>query len=198
VVVLFRPIVLALFIGLLAAGSFATSVTVTRITLANQSGYLARMFYENANGRTGTAPSVNTAVTPPGTTGSYAITRGSSDTIWSTQFTAATTIPAGPWGLDLWAQAVSVGSLRVSIVITNSAGTTTATVLPSGSTSSVGTSKGQVFTTFSGSSAAVPANGYVKITLTAPTGNGNPTSFTIYWGKAHLTNFQFNAVVASE
>jgi hypothetical protein len=193
-----KPIVLALFIGLLAAGSFATSVTVTSSTVATDSGYLTSVYYENANGRTGAAPNVNTALSPPGTTGSYAITRGSSDILWSSHFSSATTIPAGPWGLDLWALASSSGSLTVSIVITNSAGTTTATVLSTGSTSAVGTSKKQVFTSFSGSGVAVPADGYVKITLTAPTGGGNPSSFTVYWGKGQLTSFQFNTVIASQ
>jgi len=179
-----------LFVGMLGVSSYATSVSVSTSSAADRAGLLTYIYFENANAGTTSTPTADTSLAAPSTTGSYVVNRGNTVYLWSTPFSTSRTIPAGSWVLDLWALAAKSGSMTVSILVTNAAGTTVATVLSSGTTSSIGTTKAQVATTFSGSSVTVPANDYILVKLTAPTGTSNPTSFTIYWGKAQLTDFQ--------
>lgn len=173
-----------------ATESYAATVRVTTSTAQQNSGALANIYYETANGASGSTPIVNTALTPPTGTGSYTVTRGSSVYLWSPQFASSTVIPAQTWVLDMWVSAASSGTMSVTVVTTDSSGTTMNTVVSGTSTGSISTNEGQVVTTFTGNQVTIPANGYIKVTLSAPTGSGNPKSFTVYWGTGQLTDFQ--------
>lgn len=88
------------------------------------------------------------------------------------------------------APAVAFGSISsnaasVSIYVTNSAGTTTATVASSVPSSVIGTSEFEYTMIFSAAQVTIPAGGYISIVITA-----SATSLTIYWGAGQLTNFQ--------
>ncbi|MGD0637669.1 MAG: hypothetical protein ABSA72_06495 [Nitrososphaerales archaeon] len=180
-------LVLLVFIGMLSVGSYATTVSVSSVNVQQNSGFLTYVYYETANAGTTTTPAADTSLTSPATTGSYTIASAGTDYIWSTQFAAARSIPAGSWVLDLWVSASKAGTLTVSIVSTNSAGTAQSTILSTGTTASITTTKTQVLTRFTGAAGTVPASGYLRIKLTGPSG----TTFTVYWGKAQLTDFQF-------
>jgi hypothetical protein len=190
-------IALMILVGMLSVGSYATSVSVTSVNVQQRAGVLTYIYFETSNAGSSASPSVDTSLVAPSGTGSYAISRGSTVNLWSTPFTSSTSIPAGYWNIDLWASTTKATGLTVSIVVTNSAGTTTGTVLSSGTTTNVGTAKGQVFTRFSGAAVAIPAGGYIDVKLTAPSGASNPASFTVYWGKAQLTDFQVMMSVES-
>jgi len=190
-------IALVLIMAVLSVGSYATSVSVTQMGLANSSGSLTYLYFESAAAATGTSPTVNTAMSQPTGTGSTTVTRGSTDRLWSMKFTSAWTVAAGVWVVDIWAAASTKGSMTVSIYITNSAGTVQTTIANGVSTPSISTTKGQVAFTVAGVAASIPANGYIEVSFTAPTGTGNPTSFTLYWGKAQGTNFQVPMAVVN-
>jgi hypothetical protein len=177
-------------VSVLTISSIAGSVSVTRSTYQADYGTLTYVYFETSSGPGGTTPSTNTAQIPSSSSGSYTVARGSSAHVWSPQFTSAATINAGRWTVDLWAAGATSGAMRISLYVTNSGGTIQSTVVSNAATNTIGTSKTQVVSTFSGAQVNVPANGYVEALLTAPTGGGNPTSFTIYWGNAQQTNFQ--------
>ncbi len=183
-------------IGALAVGSYATSVSVTTKAYASDSGILTNVYFESATASASATPSVVTATTQPGTTGSTTISRGSTDYLYSTQFASARSIAAGTWVVDLWALAAKSGTMTVSIATVNSAGTVQSTI-GSGSTPTITTTKGQVALSLSGSATSVPASGYIRVSFTAPTGTANPSSFTLYWGKAQGTNFQVPMSIVS-
>jgi hypothetical protein len=80
--------------------------------------------------------------------------------------------------------------MQISIYVTIGAGTVLSTIVSGASTPTIGTSETQVSMSFSSASVTVPAGGYISVVLFAPTGSGNPQSYTIYWGTGQLTNFQ--------
>jgi hypothetical protein len=180
----------ALFLATFIVVSAASSVQVTRVNVQTQKGLLTYVYFETISGPGSTTPSTNTAQTPPGSSGSYRVSRGSSGYLWSPQFASATQISSGTWVLDLWAEGRTSGSMYVSIYVTNSAGTVQSTIVSNAVTPVIGTSITQVAMRFSGSSVTVPAGGYINVVLYAPTGSGNPTYYNIYWGTGQLTNFQ--------
>lgn len=190
-------LIVLLFAILVMTGSYAATVRVTISTAQQQSGSLTNVYYETASGATGTAPSVNTALTSPTGNGSYTVTRGSSVYLWSPQSATSAVIPSQTWVLIMWVSGVSAGTMSVAVVTTDSSGTTIGTIVSNAPTGNIGTSKSQVVTTFSGIQATVPVNGYLKVTLTAPTGSGNSKSFTVYWGAGQLTDFQVMMSVLS-
>jgi len=190
-------LIVLIFIIITTTGSYAATVGVTTSTASQRSGTLTNVYYETANGATGSTPSTNTALTPPTGTGSYSVTRGSSAYLWSPQFAGSAVVPAQTWVLIMWVKGSSTGTMSVTVTTTNSSGTTQSTVVSGVSTGSISTSEGQVMTTFAGAQATIPANGYIKVTLLAPTGSGNPTSFTVYWGTGQLTDFQVMLSVLS-
>jgi hypothetical protein len=192
--ILITTLVFTIFI---MTGPYAATVTVTMTTTQQQSGVLTNVYYETADGVSGSTPSVNTALNPPTGTGHYTITRGSSTYLWSPQFANSIVIPAQAWVLDMWVSGASSGTMTITIVTTDSSGTTSKTVVSGVSTGSISNSESQVVTTFSGVQATIPANGYIQVTLTAPTGPGNPKSFTVYWGAGQLTDFQVMMSVLS-
>lgn len=179
-----------IFTGIFFIASSATLVPVASQHLQTKAGLLTYVYFETVSGPGSTTPSTNTAQTPPGGSGSYLISRGTSAYLWSPQFTSVTQISSGTWVLDLWAAGKSSGSMQVSIYVTNSAGTVQSTIVSNAATPTIGTSITQVKMTFSGNSVTVPAGGYLNVVLTAPTGSGNPQSYTIYWGTGQFTNFQ--------
>ena len=185
-----KILLMAIAIALFSVGAYASSNSVTTTMVQDVSGTLTNIYFETANGASGSTPTTNTGLTPSSVSGSYSITRGSSLNLWSTQFPSATTIPAGKWILDMWVQSSALGPMTVSIVVTTSTGSTSATVVSSTSTPNLSSSKNQVVLSYTGSGVTVPSGGYIKVTLTAPTGSGRP-SFTVFWGISQLTNFQY-------
>ena len=190
-------VALALIVAVLSVGSYATSVTVTQMSVASSSGTLTYVYFESAAAAAGTSPAVNTALSQPSGTGSTTINRGGTDSLWSIKFANAWTIAAGFWVVDIWAAGASKGSMTVSIYITNPAGVVQTTIANGVSTPSISNTKNQVAFTVGGAAASIPANGYIEVSFTAPTGPGNPTSFTMYWGKAQGTNFQVPMAVVN-
>ncbi|MEM0287430.1 MAG: hypothetical protein QXG05_04555 [Nitrososphaerota archaeon] len=151
------------------------------------------VFYENANMPTSQTPLiVDTTFAVPSSSGSFAINRGSTGYLWSPQYTVATTLYAGDWILDLWAGAKKAGSMYVTIQTVNSTGAIISTIVNNQPTATIPQSNvaNEVITTFHGSSGIVPANGYIRLAITAPTGPSNPQSFKIFWGNGHPTNFR--------
>ena len=181
-------IIISLAIFILA--SSAATVSITHVNSQVKSGALTYIYFETVSGPSSSTPSTNTALTPPGNSGSYQVSRGSSAYLWSPQFTSVTQISSGTWVLDLWADGRTSGSMWVSIYVTNSAGTVQSTIVSNALTPTIETSVTQVAMTFSGNSLTVPAGGYLNVVLFAPTGSGHPTYFTIYWGVGQFTNFQ--------
>lgn len=190
-------VVLVLLVAVLSVGSYATTVTVSQVKLASSSGTLTYVYFESSVASTTSTPKVNTATSIPVGTGSTSISRGSTDSLWSTQFTSAGTVAAGVWVIDFWAKGATKGSMTVSIYITNSAGAAQTTVANAVSTPSLTTTKGEAALTVSGSAFSIPADGYIEVSFTAPSGTSNPTSFTLYWGSGQATNFQVPMSVVS-
>ena len=102
-------IVFVLF-ALLSTASYATSVSVTTVQSAGKAGVLTNLYFESANAASGSAPTVNTALAQPSGTGSFTLTRGSTDGLWSSQFASAKTISAGTWVFDVWAKGATAGA----------------------------------------------------------------------------------------
>jgi hypothetical protein len=171
-------------IGALAVGSYATSVSVASKAYAADSGVLTNVYFESATAPTSTTPSVVTATTQPGTTGSTAIAKSGTVYLYSTQFTAARNLVAGPWVFDEWALSSKSGTMTVTISVVTSTGTVQTTVA-SGTTPAVATTKGQVVLSLTGVAASVPANGYIRVAI-----QPNGDTATLYWGKAQGTDFQ--------
>jgi hypothetical protein len=181
-------------ISLIGIAANATSASVTAIKVEAKYGILIYTYYLISSTVTTTTPSTNTALIPPTGTGTHTFLAISETAyLWSTQFPTATTISPGAWLLDLWASSVLGGTMTVSIYITNSAGTIQSTIVSSGTTSTIGETKGQVATTFIGSEVSVPANGYIEVEVTAPT----LSVITMDWGAAQLTDFQVPKTVLS-
>jgi hypothetical protein len=126
------------------------------------------------------------ASTQSGSTGSFTVLLGTSDRLWSPQFSSAATISAGTVVHDLWGSSPLADSLNVAIYSTDSAGTIQGTIVSAGSIGTFGLTKGQVVARFSGSQVSVPANGYIETVLT---GSGT-SAVTVYWGNAQESNFQ--------
>jgi len=181
---------LIVFLALVSTASYATAVSVSTTSSAAKAGELTYIYFESANAATGAAPTVNTALSQPAGTGSFTLSRGSTDRLWSSQFASARSVSAGQWVFDIWALGASKGTLTISIYITNSAGTVQTTIANAVSTPSIATTKTQAAFSVSGVVATVPASGYIEVSITAPSGASNPTSFTVYWGKAQGTDLQ--------
>ncbi|MGD6933580.1 MAG: hypothetical protein ACQCN5_05180 [Candidatus Bathyarchaeia archaeon] len=129
----------------------------------------------------------NTDFTVPASSDSFTVAAGSSVYLYSPTFTTGRTIYAGSWLLDLWASATSSGTLSVTFNAVNSSNAVVATAA-SGNTGTIGTSKVEVKTSFSGSQISVPSGGRLVANITNPTGSG--ITFTIYWGAGQPSNFQ--------
>jgi hypothetical protein len=183
-------LVFVVVIGILGISSYATSVNVVQKSYQANYGTLTYVYFETVGGPGSSTPSTNTAQTPSSSSGSYTLSRGSSAYLWSPQFPSAITVSGGNWILDLWASGSARGTLRISIYITDSAGTVQSTIASNVASNTIGTTETQVVSSFSGSRSSVSANGYTEVILTAPTGGGNPHSFTIYWGTSQQTNLQ--------
>ncbi|MDG6908437.1 MAG: hypothetical protein JRN20_21915 [Nitrososphaerota archaeon] len=140
---------------------------------------------------TGTAPpTVDTSFTPPAARASFTITRGSSVYLWSPQYPASVVVYSGSWLLDIYAYGKKTGSMRFSVYATDSTGTVVSTIASNVATSTIGTTLSNVNTTFGASEATVPSSGYIELVLTAPTGPGNPQSFTVYFGGSDPSNIE--------
>jgi hypothetical protein len=170
-------------------GSYATSVSVVTSAYATDSGTLTYVYFESAAATTSATPSVVTSTSQPSATGSTSFPRGSTHYLYSAQFSGARSISAGQWVVDVWALAAKSGAMTVSIDIVSSSGAVLANVA-SGTTPTITTTKGQAVLSLPGPATGVPLNGYVRVSFTAPTGNANPSSFTLYWGAGQGSNFQ--------
>jgi len=183
-------------ISALTVGSYATSVSVSTAKYAADAGLLTNVYFESSGLATSTTPSVVTAITQPGTTGSTSLTKGSTDYLYSPSFGTARNVAAGTWIVEVWAATTSsTGTMTITIDTVNSGGTVQAMV-GTGSTTTVTTTKAEAKFSVAGSAVAIPASGYLRVSLYAPTGSGKP-GFTVYWGKAQGTNFQVPMSVAS-
>lgn len=174
-----------LVMGALAVGSYATSVSVATKSYATDSGVLTDVYFESATAPTSTTPSVVTATSQPSTTGSTSIAKAGTVYLYSPQFTSSASVGAGAWMFDEWALVSVSGTMTITIAIVNSAGTVQTTVA-SGTTPTVATTKGQVALSLTGSAVSIPADGYIRVAVKAPTG----ATSTLYWGKAQGTDFQ--------
>jgi hypothetical protein len=134
------------------------------------------------------AATADTSLASPATSGSQVLTATTSAYLWSAAYSSGETLYPGVWTADLWASATASGTLLVSAYAVDSSNNIVATLLTTGSTVTVGTSKGESKTTFSMAGGTVPANGRIMVVVTAPA--GGPASFTLYWGSGELTNFQ--------
>jgi len=103
----------------LAVQSFAATVAVTNTHLQTKYGTLANVYFETSSGPGSSTPGTNTALIPPGTSGSYSIPQATSGYLWSPQFTGATTVSAGNWVFDFWA--ASAAYSYVPVTLTNCA-----------------------------------------------------------------------------
>ncbi len=92
-----------MLLSMISVTAYATSVTVTQTRLQSNSGVLQNIYYQTVSGPGSTTPSVNTALTPPGSSGSYSIAAGASGYLWSPAFSSATTVPASRMIFDVWA-----------------------------------------------------------------------------------------------
>jgi hypothetical protein len=156
-------------------------------------------FYESASSpATCTSPQIDTNFSKPSSSSSFTLNRGNSACLWSPEFVNASMLTTGSWIIDLWAAAASSGTLQISVYGTNSTGSILSTIIASGNTNTIGFSKTQVRTIFSGAGSEIVSNGFIEVVITAPA--AGPSSFTIYWGNTQLTNFQsptlFNNVLA--
>lgn len=105
--------------------SSAATATVTKASKAQYGGYMIRPYYENRNapvtGCTLPCLTVDTQTTQPAGSGSFTLANGANMYLWSPQFAGSTTISAGTWGLDFWANGLNY----VPVTITNNQGTAT-------------------------------------------------------------------------
>ncbi len=120
-------------------------------------------------------------------TGSFAIAPGSSAFLCSPAVPTVTSVYSGSWMTDFWASATSAGVLSVTFSASDSSNNIVASAA-SGTTGTIGTSKSEVKTAFTGSQISVPTGGRLIANITNPTGSG--ITFTIYWGPGQTTNFQ--------
>jgi hypothetical protein len=85
----------------------ATTVTISKTTYADFSGFFLKPYYENINapvtGCTVPCLTVDTQVAQPGTSGSFSLPASSSMYLWTPQFTTSASIPAGALSLQLFA-----------------------------------------------------------------------------------------------
>ena len=160
--IMFFALLLFFIISTLTLVSFASTVKVASQNSQTKYGALTYLYFETISGPSSSSPSTNTAQTPSSSSGSYAVSRGSSAYLWSPKFASATTVSSGNWVLDLWAAGSSSGTMTVSIYVTNSAGTAQSTIISSASTTTIGTSKTQIVMKFAGSSVSIPAGGYIE------------------------------------
>jgi hypothetical protein len=179
-------VALAVVLPALVMVSFAASVTRTDVTYQAQAGTLSFVYFETASGSTSTTPGTNTAQTPPTGTGTYEILVGDSEYVYSPQFAASTTISAGVWVFDYWALGLTLaGSMTISIATVTSTGTVQTTVV-SAASETLTLTKTQIVLRASSPQVTVPANGYIRVQLTAPA----LSAAEISWGSGQLTNVQ--------
>jgi len=79
----------------------------------------------------------------------------------------------------------SANTVSVSIYVTNSAGTPTATMASGVASPLLTTAKSEISMKFSAAQVTIPANGYIEFTIVAST-----PACTIYWGTGQPTDFQ--------
>jgi hypothetical protein len=89
------------------------------------------------------------------------------------------------WAILADAIEAASATLTVNAYTTTSAGAAQNTLISSGTTNTITSTKALVSTSFSSSAGTIPASGYVEVTVTA----SSSTSVTIYWGSGQLTQF---------
>lgn len=89
------------------------------------------------------------------------------------------------WSIIVDAIEAASATLGVNVYTTNSGGTVQNTLISSGTTGTITSSKTLVSTSFSSSAGTIPASGYIEVQLTA----SSSASVTIYWGTGQLTQF---------
>lgn len=87
---------------------------------------------------------------------------------------------------DAIVPATSGSPVSVSAYTTTSAGVNSKTLFSGQNSNTLPSSSGQVSTVFSVASSSIPASGYIKIVLTAP----SSAAISLQWGNGKPTNFQ--------
>lgn len=105
--------------------SYGSAVSITRVSAQTKSGTLIYVYFETISGPSSSTPSTNTAQTPPSSSGSYNIAKGSIGYLWSPRFTSASTVSAGKWVIDLWGALGTSATQDIPITITNNQTTAT-------------------------------------------------------------------------
>ena len=167
------------------AGTSALSAVAANAATGTVTAGLS--FYVDATAPTSATPiTVDTSLAQPATSNSFTFNKATIY-LWSPQYTAATTLYAGTWTLDLFVGANKANPLTVTITTVTSTGALSSTIATGVSTPSIG-ALSEVIVPITGAAGSVPANGYILVTLTAPT-PGNPL-FTLYWGTGQASSFQ--------
>ncbi|MDE1854231.1 MAG: hypothetical protein KGI38_10880 [Thaumarchaeota archaeon] len=172
-----------------AGSSSISSVAADAATATITAGLT---LYENANAPASNTPiTVDTDTATPAGTGSTTVTKPGTAYLWSPQYASATTFYAGSWVLDMWVLSAKAGtSMDVTITTVDSTGAIVSTIVNNQPTLPIAKTEAEVTTTFTGAAGSVPANGFIEVALTAPTGAGTSTSYTVFWGTGQLTNFK--------
>lgn len=168
--------------------SYANSASVSIMNVRSYSGELRYVYFETANGAIGTAPSINTALSPSATTGSYTIKKGSSAYLWSTPFANSATINPLTWTVVIYSSCSKSSTVQISLETTDSTGVVQSSLISNAVTSTIGTSESEIVLSVVGSSGSVPVNGYVGVIVNVP--KTGPSFCTVYWGAGQQTNFQ--------
>ena len=120
-------LLLFILLSVLIVVALATPVTVTKANDASYAGSLIRPYFENQNapvtGCTLPCLTVDTQITQPTASSSFALASGSSMYLWSPQFVGTTTIPAGAWDVDFWAAAATYTSVAITLTNTKTPAT---------------------------------------------------------------------------
>src|SRR5713101_3408109 len=176
----------------------ATTVTISKTSYADFSGFFLKPYYENLNapvtGCTAPCLTVDTQVAQPGTSGSFSLPASSSMYLWTPQFSSSAAIPAGALSLQLFAD-LSAPSLDGSGSGTWVTGTSF-TITPFSTTSTNDVVILSVETYLSGSSVAVSSisdtlggitwQGSARKSFVSCTGTQESTH-TEWYGKAAAT-----------
>ena len=172
--------------GLSACTATATAPTVSAVTTVADTDFVFALFggytsvTETAGAIAGTTGTLVVAVAGTGSSNAVeyrAMTTSQSST--SCAFGTSTTY----WGVLCDALMPARQSITVSYATTNSAGTVQSTMI-AGSSATI-TAVYQAVT-ISSSTGTIPASGYVRVIITAPTG----VALTIFWGYGKPTEFQ--------
>ncbi len=188
-----RPLFFIFIIFFLIIFASATNVSVSVSTYQAEASSVNVLYFENGPLSSTTHPAVNTQTVQPSVKGSTTITRGSTDYLWSPQFTKGLSLPSGVLVVDFWASGKKSGTFVISATVTNSKGSPI--VILGTSSVTLSTSETEYVINFPINSTNIPPSGYISIAFSLPTGHSEPSSINVYWGASQPTNFQIEEYV---